>query len=135
MTPKKVGQDTLVKRLLTLVDTTGNEYKIAVQDPSMVLIHLQATSLSTGHAKVTVTASTGFPTGKGLGSFTFVTTSTVKPSVAKAVNYIIGPFESARFLDVSTGGRTIGITVASTTGGPLVTNAYHMTAIEILPSS
>lgn len=135
MTPRKVGHKTLVKRLLTMVDTTGNEYKIAVQDPSQVLLFLQATSASTGHAKVTVTASTGFPTGKGLGNFTFVTTSTVKPTVAKAVNYVIGPFESARFIDVSTSGRTLGVTVASTSGAALVANGYLLTAIEIMPSS
>lgn len=135
ITPKPVGHKTIVKRLLTMVDTTGNEYKIAVEDPSNVLVYLQATSASTGHAKVTVTASTGFPTGKGVGNFTFDTTSTTKPTVAKAVNYVIGPFESARFLDVSTGGRTIGITVATTSGAVLVANSYLMTAIEIMPSS
>lgn len=135
LTPNKVAHKTFVKHVLTQVDTTGNEYKIAVQDPANVYILLQATTLSTGKYKVTVTASTGFPTSKGQGNYVFVSTSTKTPSVAKKYQYVLGPFESARFLDVSTGGRTLGVTVASTSGAVLVANGVLMSAFELFPST
>ena len=135
LTPNKTAYKTLVKHVLTQVDTTGNEYKIAVQDPSNVYVLIQPTTLSTGTYKVTVTASTGFPTSKGMGDYVFVSTSTKTPTVTKKHQYVLGPFESARFLDVSTGGRTIGITVASTSGKVLVANGYLMSAFEIVPST
>ena len=136
MTPNKIGHKTFVKHKLTQVDTTGNEYKIAVQDPSNVFVLIQPTTLCTGKFKVTVTASTSpYITSKGLGSYVFVSTSTTTPSVLLAPQYVLGPFESARFLDVSTGGRTLGITVASTSGKVLVANGYMMSSIEIFPST
>jgi hypothetical protein len=135
MTPNKVAYKTFVKHKLTQADTTGNEYKIAVQDPSNVYVLIQPTTLCTGKFKLTVTASTGFPTSKGLGNYVFVSTSTTKPGVTGKPQYILGPFESARFLDISTGGRTIGITVASTSGKAIVANGYLMSSFEILPST
>lgn len=135
LTPNKIAYKTFVKHKLTQVDTTGNEYKITVDDPSNVFILIQPTTLSTGKYKVTVTASTGFPTSKGLGNYVFVSTSTKTPSVALKHQYVLGPFESARFLDVSTGGRTIGVTVASTSGKAIVANGYLMSAFEVFPST
>ena len=135
ITPVKVGRGKYVRRLLTIQDATGAENKYTVQDPSNFFLILRPTTLTTVHALVTVTASTDLFTSAVIGDFTFVTTSTVTPSVAKTYQYVIGPFESARFLDTSTSGRTIGVTVASTSGGPLVTNGYMISAFEVLPSS
>jgi hypothetical protein len=134
-TPNEVAYKTFVEHVLTQADTTGSEYKIAVTDPSNVYVLVQPTTLSTGKFKVTVTASTGFPTSKGLGNYVFISTSTKTPSVNKKPQYVLGPFESARFLDISTGGRTIGVTVASTSGGALAENGQLMSVFEIVPST
>jgi hypothetical protein len=131
LTPKKVGRGTLVKRLLTLSNATGATFDIAVSDPSNLVVLVQGTTQTTGKFTVTVNCSTSGFTGQGVGNFTFNSTNAAKGNPL----YIVGPFESARFLDVSTGGRVVEVKVASTSGKVLAATSVDLTAFEIVASS
>lgn len=141
MTPTKIGHKTFVKHAIAnRVDTTGNTYKIAVTDPSNVFILVQPSSLSTGTFQVRVSASTDPFTSKGLGDYVVSSTNAAAPLNPVRMPVLIGPFESARFLDVSTGGRTLKVRVASTSGtaddfGPLAANSVMMMSFEVFPAT
>lgn len=134
----KAAKANLDLRLLGRAASSGATFDVTVKDPSNFLMFVDATTDVTGNAQFHVRAGT---TGdaeyasEGIGDFVDRTTG----GSGGELHYVLGPFESSRFIDTSTGGRLINIRCSSTTGGATTTGGvevgYKLSFVEIVPST
>ena len=135
MTAVKASRANLDLRLLGREDSSDGLFEITCDDPSNVVLFVDETTSSTGNIQIIVSASTeGVFASEDIGDFYDMTTG----GDGGGNSYALAPFESARFIDVSTG-RILNVAICSTTGGAGTTGVLvtgtKLSAVEIVPST
>lgn len=135
ITAVKASRSLMDLRLLSRTSSTEGSFEITVDDPSNLVLFLDMTTSSTENCQIIVHASTeGEFASEDIGDFYHCTTGGNGGGQA----YALAPFESARFIDVSTG-RILNVSISSTTGGAGSTGANMdgalLSAVEIVPST
>ena len=136
-TSVKASRNNLDLRLLGRANSSGGSFDITCNDPSRTVIFVECTTSSTGNLQFNVqagTTGTAEWVAEGIGDFIDRTTG----GAGGGEQYSLGPFEGARFLDTSTGGRLITVRVGSTTGGSstgVVVAGHKISVVEIVSST
>ncbi len=110
----------------------GLPFEVNSPDPSGLFFFVYSGSTVKSNMRISTTGATGVSRGQG-----------DKLAIASAVlaaksskQFIVGPFEPSRFVDNSTGGKTIRVTFYTSAGtSDAIAGKTHVNAFQIMPST